>query len=236
MSGMLKLIGAGFGRTGTASTKAALERLGLFPCYHMFEVGNHPDHSAIWDRAALGERVDFGVLLGDWAATVDWPGCTFYRELMETFPTAKVLLNVRDPSRWYESCLNTIYPGTIRRWSDPPEKWQPDTSDDEAKARISRRIMINHLIWDRTFHGRFEDRDYAIGVFKRHIEEVKNFVPAGRLLVYEVNQGWKPICDFLGVPVPEGVPFPRLNDTASFTAGTARAQVFGNQPVDGGRE
>jgi hypothetical protein len=232
MSQMLKLIGAGFGRTGTASTKVALEYLGLVPCYHMFEVRSHPEHAPIWDRAAQGEHVDFGALLGEWEATVDWPGCTFYRELMGTFSDAKVLLNVRDPDRWYESCLNTIYPNTIRRATDPPERWWPDPSDDEAKSRVSRRFMINHLIWERTFHGRFEERDYAIDIFNRHIDEVKRLVPAGRLLVYEVNQGWEPLCEFLGVPVPDGVPFPRLNDTASFTAGTARAQVIGDQPVE----
>jgi hypothetical protein len=78
--------------------------------------------------------------------------------------------------------------------------------------------MINHLIWERTFQGRFEDRDYAIGVFNRHVDEVKRAVPPDRLLVYDVREGWAPLCSFLGVPIPEGVEFPRLNDTASFQA------------------
>jgi hypothetical protein len=227
---MLKLIGAGFGRTGTASLKEALERLGLAPCYHMYDVMRHPEHVPIWDQAALGEKVDFETLLGAWSATVDWPGCTFWRELMAISPDARVLLNVRDPDRWYESCRNTIYPVTIRRSTDPPEKWQAAIWDDATNANIARRLMINHLIWERTFDGRFEDRAFAIEVFNRHVEEVKRAVPAGHLLVYEVSHGWAPLCEFLGVPVPDGIPFPRLNDTASFLERARQRQVPSASP------
>jgi hypothetical protein len=77
--------------------------------------------------------------------------------------------------------------------------------------------MSDELIWRRTFGGRFEDRAHAIETFERHTEEVRQGVPAERLLVFEVGQGWEPLCAHLGVPVPDE-PFPHLNDTASFRA------------------
>src|SRR5918997_4262033 len=105
----VKVIGAGFGRTGTASLKAALETLGFDPCYHMTEVFKHPGHAAFWRAAWRGEPADWDGLLGAYEATVDWPACTFYAELMERYPEAKVLLSVRDPERWYQSMRSTIY-------------------------------------------------------------------------------------------------------------------------------
>src|SRR5215210_7088160 len=75
---------------------------------------------------------------------------------------------------------------------------------------------LNGIIWEDTFSQRFEDRQYAIEVFNRHNEEVEEYVSPDRLLVYEVKDGWEPLCEFLNVEVPEGEPFPRLNDTATF--------------------
>lgn len=207
----MEIIGAGFGRTGTMSLKAALEELGFGPCYHMTEVFEHPEHADLWLAAWRGELVDWDTFLGDYRAAVDWPACTFYEELMERYPDAKVLLSVRDPERWYESVRNTIY----------------ELSVVIPRSRLSgvvfalirlfrgtfRTDMADEIIWEGTFHGRFEDRPYAIGVFERHNEEVERKVPADKLLVYEVKQGWGPLCEFLGVEDPDK-PFPRLNDTA----------------------
>lgn len=75
--------------------------------------------------------------------------------------------------------------------------------------------MISQLMWEGTFHGRFEDRAYAIERFEEHNEAVKNGVPADRLVVHEVKEGWKPLADMLGVPEPTSE-FPRLNDKAAF--------------------
>jgi len=76
--------------------------------------------------------------------------------------------------------------------------------------------MTDRLIWDGVFGGRFEDRGYAIEVFNCHNEEVSRFVPPDRLLVYEVKEGWGPLCSFLGVPVPDEEPFPHVNDAEEF--------------------
>ncbi|MEZ4451932.1 MAG: sulfotransferase [Nannocystaceae bacterium] len=200
----VQVIGAGFGRTGTLSMKAALERLGFDRCHHMSEVFAHPETAAIWDAANRGEPVDWRGLLAGYRATVDWPSCTFYRELMAVYPDAKVVLTIRDPERWYESVHETIY-----RLSTESPWWL---------ARIVPLLgvvtgMARRLVWVRTFGGRFEDRAHALAVWRAHIAEVKATVPPERLLVYEVSEGWGPLCEFLGVPVPDE-PFPRLNDRA----------------------
>jgi hypothetical protein len=209
----IKVIGAGLGRTGTLSLKLALEELGFGRCYHMTEVLAHREDARIWDAAARGEPVEWEALLRDCQATVDWPGCTFYEELMRRYPDAKVVLTVRDPERWYESAYHTIYyvQQAFPRWITP---FFP-------RMRDFRR-MVDRLIWDGTFQGRFEDRPFAIEVFNRHNDEVRGVVPPERLLVFEVREGWQPLCAFLGVPVPEGKPFPHRNDTAEFRAGILR--------------
>jgi hypothetical protein len=210
----LKVIGAGLGRTGTLSLKAALEQLGFGKCYHMTEVLAHPEHVRVWDAAARGEPVDWEALFQEYQATVDWPGCNFYEELLRLYPDAEVILTVRDPDRWYDSAKQTIY--YVRQafpdWLLP---WMP-------RMRRFRR-MLDRLIWDGTFGGRFEDKPHAIEVFNRHNEAVKRAVPPDRLLVYEVREGWGPLCAFLGVPVPEGQPFPHLNDTEVFRSRIRRA-------------
>jgi hypothetical protein len=219
----LKIIGAGFGRTGTRSLKEALEILGSGPCYHMVEVFEHPEHVPLWEAAAKGEPVDWKELLRDYRATVDWPGCTFYKELMEVYPDAKVLLSVRDPEKWYESVQSTIYQASrIRR--------NALTSLIFLLLKFIRpgivagRPMVSRIVWDGTFHGRFEEKEYAIAVFNEHNEEVKRIVPPEKLLVYQVKEGWGPLCEFLGVPVPD-VPFPHLNDRESFPGTQMQKQI-----------
>jgi hypothetical protein len=205
----LKVIGAGLGRTGTLSLKVALERLGFEKCYHMTEVLSHADHVRAWEAAARGEAVDWEKLFRGYQATVDWPGCNFYAEFLRLYPDAKVVLTVRDAEKWYESVRQTIY---FARTAFPT--WA--TRFIPPLRNLDR--MVNRLIWDGMFRGRFEDRAYAVEVFHRHNEEVKRTVPPERLLVYEVGEGWGPLCAFLGVPVPEGEPFPRLNDAAEMRA------------------
>lgn len=208
----LKVIGAGFGRTGTASLKAALEELGFDKCYHMQEVFPQPQHVPVWQAASEGKPVDWDKLFDGYQATVDWPGCTFYKELMAHYPDAKVLLNVRDPEAWYRSTTNTIYRMSQRGF--------PASLVPLFIPRLRRFIrMVTTLIWQKTFDNRFGDKAYALEVFEKHNAEVKRTVPAEKLLVYEVKEGWEPLCAFLGVPVPDK-PFPRLNDSAAFNQQT----------------
>ena len=204
----LKVIGAGFGRTGTASLKEGLETLGFSTCYHMFEFIEHPEHARYWDAALKGKPVAWDDLFEGYQATVDWPGCTFYRELMAQYPDAKVLLSVRDPERWYKSASETIFSASR---GGPRQLWQLLTT-----PRMWRSIwVVIRLIPRRTFGGKEHDKAHAIRVFEQHIEEVKRTVPPEKLLVYEVKEGWEPLCRFLEVPVPDS-PFPHVNDTGAF--------------------
>jgi len=215
----MKIIGAGFGRTGTTSLKEALAELGFGPCYHMSELMAHPEHRHVWAAALAGEPVDWRTFFADYKSTVDWPGCTYYRELMAAYPDAKVLLSVRDPEAWYQSCLHTIYKISHTFPIALVRKLMPFL----PFSAIGK--VASGIVWDRTFNHRFIDKAYALETFHRHNEEVKKYVSPERLLVFDVKQGWEPLCRFLDVPVPEGKPFPRLNDTDQFKQRIQRGQV-----------
>lgn len=205
---MLDVIGAGFGRTGTASLKVALERLGFGPCYHMFEVIGDTGRVADWENVVAGGDVDWDAVFAGYRSTVDWPGAAYWRELVQRCPDAPVVLTVRDPHRWYRSTYDTIY--QFAKHGGPP----PDT--DPASAEVFERLLpvLNKMIWDGTFSGRFEDAAYAMQVFDQHNDHVRRSVSDDRLLVYEVSQGWQPLCEHLGVPVPDE-PFPHVNQAQS---------------------
>jgi Sulfotransferase domain len=220
----LEVIGAGFGRTGTMSLKVALEELGFGPCYHMTEVFAHPEHVELWRAAAQGKAVDWEQIFDGYRASVDWPACTFYGELMEKYPEAKVILTVRDPQRWYESTYDTIYTMT-RAASSSPIFSLAGLVLPRAKGVKRARPMIEEIVWQRDFNGRFEDRESAIATFEHHNEEVKQRVPTEKLLVYEVKEGWAPLCEFLGVEVPDR-PFPHLNDGAVFRGRIRRIRAL----------
>jgi len=188
---------------GTKSLKHALELVGFSPCYHMSEVIEHVDHAHTWLAAATGHEVDFGTVLSGYAACVDWPACAFWRELMAAYPEAPVLLSVRPTSQWFASFTATIRAALLQ----PPGLDQPPVSRDMA-----REVMIN-----RTFGGRLDDDDAIIDSYERHNAQVIAEVPPERLLVFDVSQGWEPLCHFLGRAVPDE-PFPQDNDTATFRA------------------
>jgi hypothetical protein len=198
----LKVIGAGFGRTGTHALKLALEMVGFGPCYHMTELMAHPEYVPLWQAAADGEDVDWDTIFSGYQATVDWPAAYFWRELSAHYPEAKVLLSVRDPESWYKSFYSTIYTALTTPLPDN-QPYPP------------RQIMGRKLMLEKTFGGRFEDRDYAIDVYEEHNKEVQRSIPAQRLLVYEVTAGWEPLCEFLGCAIPQE-PFPNTNSTEEF--------------------
>ncbi len=202
----LKVVGAGFGRTGTLSLKNALEKLGFGPCYHMFEVIERPDHIQMWHRLAFGGSIDWDLLFKDFNSVVDWPAARYWRELAEHFPDARVILSLRDPEAWYRSVTETIYQGLRMPVTDrlPPSR--------RRQMEMARKIVL-----EDTFDGRFEDKAHAIEVYNRHNQQVQRAIPSPRLLVFDAKQGWEPLCRFLGVAVPDE-PFPHLNDTASIQA------------------
>ena len=207
----MRVIGAGYGRTGTMTLKAALEQLGAGPCFHMIDLIRNETRVELWEAAVAGEAVDWHEVFEGWGATVDWPGCSFYQPLMEAFPDAKVLLTVRDPDAWYESCRRTIHAAQAAIRGGALE------GGTETPPSPAVMNVIAPLIWDGEFEGRFEDRSFALDVFNAHNEEVRSTVPADRLVVHEIKDGWEPLARMLDVPVP-AAPFPHLNDTAAFRA------------------
>ena len=197
----LSVIGAGFGRTGTYSLKHALEMLGLGPCYHMAEAYEHPEHAAHWSAGLHGESVDWTTLLEGYQAAVDWPAAYFWLDFLHEFPNSKVILTVRDPQAWYRSMSNTIL-ATLKQSDDV------DEADDTG--RLARDLLVNYV-----FPEGVEDEASVIAQYQRNVESVCQTVPAGRLLVFDVAEGWAPLCEFLEVDVPSS-PFPNRNDTNDF--------------------
>ncbi|MBI1218724.1 MAG: sulfotransferase family protein [Rhodobacteraceae bacterium] len=197
----LKVIGTGFGRTGTDSMREALGLLGFGPCHHMYEVIGNPEQKARWRAMVAGGPRDWSSLLEGYAACVDWPTAAYWRELIEIYPEAKVILTWRTPESWWDSFSRTILKGI-------------STSDDPAsvgKALIERQI----------FDGRMGDRDHALALYRANVDAVLAEVPPGRLLVHRLGDGWAPLCAHLGVPVPD-MPYPHGNTAAEFHARVER--------------
>ncbi|GAB2830530.1 sulfotransferase family protein [Actinoallomurus bryophytorum] len=198
----MDVIGVGFGRTGTLSLKSALERVGFGPCHHMVELIGDTEQILLWKRVADGETPDWDAVYRGYRSTADWPGVRFWRQITDHFSQAKVVLTVRDPRRWYDSAAQSIH---LAACGPPPA--------DPVVARM--REVVRGVLWDGEFGGRFDDMDHAIKVFNEHNEAVRREISLDRLLVFEVGQGWGPLCAFLGVPVPDE-PFPHANDRQEF--------------------
>lgn len=202
----LQVIGVGFGRTGTFSLKKALDLLGLGPTHHMYEVRRSAVQTARWLTVAKGAAPDFELLFEGFNAQVDWPGSLYWRDLVHANPQAKVILNHRDPEKWYDSIAQTILPASeLGRTLDT-------TQQNRDGSEIIYRLVLEGL-----FEGRMDDRDFAIGKFVTHIEEVRALVPSERLLELTPGDGWSQLCDFLGCPVPDA-PYPKGNSVADFRA------------------
>ncbi len=210
----MKLIGAGLPRTATTTQKIALETLGLAPCYHMANVMFDLDAVPRWLEAFLG-RGDWDDIFGNFQATVDWPGAFFYKELMEAYPDAKVLVSVRSGESWERSMRDTIWgifygdmliQDLSTAWARVDPKW-------------ADYITFCKMLWEKSglLAGEFEGTGTGgmATAMERYNDEVKATVPADKLLVWAPADGWAPLCDFLEVPVPD-VALPHVNDTKGF--------------------
>lgn len=201
----LKVIGAGFGRTGTLSMKAALEQLGYNKCHHMLEVMPNATQLNAWHAISQGEAPDWDDVFDGFQASVDFPSSAYWRELAAHYPDAKIILTSRSFDSWYDSASETIYPviATIPGWMTmiPTVKKIKD--------------MTHGAIWDGVFGGKFEDKEATRKVFEQHEADVKSAFSDDRLLVFHPKEGWEPLCSFLGQPVPD-TPFPNVNDRAEF--------------------
>ena len=199
----LKIIGAGFGRTGTESMKRALELIGFGPCYHMHEV--LPDQGKVdaWRAIASGEPGDWDQVFSGYQATVDWPGAFVWRELAEHFPEAKILLTHRDSESWYRSMENTIL-----------EVLRSSTEPHTIAGRLLKKGVFNDQVWDR---------DHIIATFEKNVADVQAAFSDDRLLTYNIGDGWEPLCRFLDCPIPDQ-PFPHTNRPGDFHANRLSAE------------
>lgn len=200
----LAVIGSGFGRTGTFSLKHALETLGFGPCHHMDEAFQHPEQVPYWQKIAAREPVDLKQVYAGYRAQVDWPGAHVWREAAATFPQAKVLHSVRPEESWWKS-----YSATIGKFFDIYK-------DTELPPHIRAMSDAGYeIIVNQTLGGKTLDKERALTAYRKRAADVKAAIPADRLLVFDVAEGWEPLCKFLGVKVPNE-PFPRLNSTDQF--------------------
>jgi hypothetical protein len=199
----LKIIGSGFGRTGTKSMKQALETLGFGPCHHMYEVMASERQQALWMAAMCGEEIDWNEMYAGFVSQVDWPGVHYWHESTIAFPEAKVVHTEREENEWWESFSCTIgkFHSVLDQVPLPPNL--------TALFRQIKKTMVDPVF------GNHADKASAIAAYRSHNARVKETVPADRLLVFDVRQGWEPLCAFLGVGVPE-VAFPRSNPRSAF--------------------
>ncbi len=207
-------MGAGVGRTGTESLKLALERLLGGTCHHMREAFARPEQFEVFRAAAEGDPPDWATFLADYTATTDFPSASFYAELSEAFLNAVVVLSTRaSAEEWWRSANATIFPS------------MRDFRDAEPASAPARQLAMMTAIFDAKHHPDwlYLDAEDAMAVYERHNAEVRASVPAERLVEHQPGDGWAPICERLGVPVPDG-PFPHTNTTAEFTARAAEAR------------
>jgi hypothetical protein len=196
----LQVVGAGVGRTGTNSLKVALERLLGGRCHHMFEIISDPSQCPAWMAAIDGAPTDWDEVFANYIAQVDWPGASFWPELTAAYPDAVVILSVRSPESWYESASNTIFrvfdlvPPEARPWFD------------KVRELLAARFCVD-----------LENATAMMDAFVRHNQAVRDAIPASRLLEWTPTDGWDPICERLGVAVPDE-PFPVTNQSEDFAA------------------
>lgn len=226
-----QVIGSGFGRTGTNSLKLALEILYGTPCYHMIElevedkipqrsyvIENEKKytytHSEAWLSVAMNgiESVNIKHMLRNYSSAIDFPASAHYKDLMKVYPGAKIILTVRDDAnRWYDSACATIY--------SPQSNWYLRVVRflTVTRERIHFK-MVQKCFWQnpKVFDGKFHDKEVALQIYHDWVNDCKNVVDRDRLLIFNVKEGWGPLCEFLGLPIPIDIDFPSSNNTQSF--------------------
>lgn len=210
----LKVIGSGLGRTGTHSLKLALEQLGFGKCYHMAELFEHPEGLVHFKKAERDEDPDWDTLFQDYQSAVDYPVARYYKRLMQKYPDAKIIHTIREPESWYQSASQTII------WASKPSlgrilKLMIKLPFSPMLRKQMPILKFNGKLIDLEFGKDYKNKEEVIRRYNLHNENVLRTVPKEKLLVFNAKEGWEPLCDFLGVPVPD-VPFPESNKRDEF--------------------
>ena len=197
----VNIIGVGVGRTGTYTLRLAINELGFGPCHHMEEVLKNMDvQVSLWSEALKG-NANWNAIYDGYNSAVDWPTAGFYSELFKEYPSAKYILTERSPESWADSFGSTIYKLLQER--------------DKAPEKMHSWLKMCTGVISKTGFPEGLNRDELIKGFIAHNKAVKETIPEEQLLVFQVKDGWEPLCDFLNVPVPDK-PFPRTNNREEF--------------------
>lgn len=196
----LEVIAAGLGRNATFTMKFALEKLGFGPCHHMVEVfADARRQVPLWIEAA-GGNPDWDAIFDGFRASSDYPSASFWRELADYYPEAKVVLTTRDPDSWFESVSATIF--------------SPGMQDSLKGSPVE--VMMNGAVFGPFGGGDITDRAFMTDWYAQRNQLVIDTIAPERLLVFQPKDGWEPLCEFLGVDVPD-LPFPRVNSRDELT-------------------
>ncbi|KAI8377843.1 uncharacterized protein BYT42DRAFT_571906 [Radiomyces spectabilis] len=205
----LKIIGAGYGRTATCSLRTALEKLGYRTHHGRYLVLGPTEHIDIWTRAYQdpNHEDEWEEIYKDWDAAIDWPSMTFYKELIQKYPDAKVILTVRSAESWYNSMCKTIFKDIFHVKKDevPHHIWRV--------SELCRMIMFDGDEADLENPERTKAK--FMKIFDDHVAEVKRIVPPERLLIMQLGEGWEKLCPFLRVDIPNE-PYPNSNSAKEF--------------------
>jgi len=213
----VKVLGAGLARTGTKSLMVALEMLGFGPCQHMSTLSQDSDLSNAWLKVyeSKGKKSDWATIFEGYQSSVDQPTADFVPELLSAYPDALWILTERDSSEeWWQSVQESVLPTS------------------ELAFRLAVYPIPGAREMSRVAKATFDKMRSSYGVplgplvHEKHNALVKEIVPEKNLLVYNVKQGWEPLCKFLGVPVPKA-PFPKVNDRKEYQQMVMKVEGIG---------
>ena len=222
----LQFIGTGLARTGTMSLKMALEQLEGKSCFHMIDLFQAPQRAGIIKKGYKTNTIDWSAFYEGYGSAVDYPTCLYYPELLALNPELKVIHTTRDFDSWYTSVLATVYRGKPKT-AGAIFRMIKNMMFSSDFRRVAPVFMLNDkLIWQGQFEDKFEDLEFMREKYRQHEEEVRNSVPEENLLLYNIKDGWRPLCEFLNKPIPNAA-FPKLNERKEFNRKMDRLLIDG---------
>ena len=218
----IQVICAGMGRTGTMSLTEALDKLG-YKTYHYLDF----THQFAWADLADGKRPPSEIVQliakYGYTATLENPTCDIYQDILREYPNAKVILTVRDTPEKFVKSWKTLFDTMVLTekkfsWTYPSFFGYMTLFANLKKIRYfmgTTHLGLNP--GDLTHGWREKGDEWLAEQYVRHNEHIKATVKPENLLVFNVKEGWGPLCKFLGKEAPPDEPFPnvQVNTTES---------------------